>query len=111
MDTTVTRELTSRESCIKRPTHPAQTRGPGRSARDCRSRGPDGRFGPLVAVDRVSFQISADETFALIGPNGAGKSTVMKVLTTMLSAPASSVSRRTTARSCLSSSRRGCIPA
>jgi len=42
------------------------------------------RFGPLVAVDRVSLQIAAGETFALIGPNGAGKSTLMKMLTTML---------------------------
>jgi ABC-2 type transport system ATP-binding protein len=42
------------------------------------------RFGALVAVDDVSFRISAGETFALIGPNGAGKSTVMKMLTTML---------------------------
>jgi len=42
------------------------------------------RFGPIIAVDRVSFSIAASETFALIGPNGAGKSTLMKMLTTML---------------------------
>lgn len=42
------------------------------------------RFGPLTAVDRVSFSIAPAEIFALIGPNGAGKSTVMKMLTTML---------------------------
>jgi len=42
------------------------------------------RFGPLVAVDAVSFDIMAGEIFALIGPNGAGKSTLMKMLTTML---------------------------
>jgi ABC-2 type transport system ATP-binding protein len=42
------------------------------------------RFGALVAVDHVSLQIFAGETFALIGPNGAGKSTLMKMLTTML---------------------------
>jgi ABC-2 type transport system ATP-binding protein len=42
------------------------------------------RFGRLLAVDNVSFEIAARETFALIGPNGAGKSTLMKMLTTML---------------------------
>ena len=29
------------------------------------------RFRGLVAVDRVSFQVSAGELFAAIGPNGA----------------------------------------
>lgn len=48
------------------------------------ARGLTRRFGPIVAVDRVSFSIQAGETFALIGPNGAGKSTLMKMLTTML---------------------------
>jgi len=42
------------------------------------------RFGPITAVDRISFEIAGGETFALIGPNGAGKSTLMKMLTTML---------------------------
>jgi ABC-2 type transport system ATP-binding protein len=42
------------------------------------------RFGALVAVDRISFDVMAGETFGLIGPNGAGKSTLMKMLTTML---------------------------
>lgn len=42
------------------------------------------RFGDLTAVDRVSFDIAAGETFALIGPNGAGKSTLMRMLTTLV---------------------------
>ena len=42
------------------------------------------RFGPVLAVDRVSLSIAAGEVFALIGPNGAGKSTLMKMFTTML---------------------------
>lgn len=42
------------------------------------------RFGALTAVDRVSFDIAAGETFALIGPNGAGKSTLMRMLTTLV---------------------------
>jgi ABC-2 type transport system ATP-binding protein len=42
------------------------------------------RFGPVVAVDHVSFSIAPGEMFALIGPNGAGKSTLMKMFMTML---------------------------
>ena len=42
------------------------------------------RFGSLVAVDRVNFQVAAGEVFGLIGANGAGKSTIIKMLTTLL---------------------------
>jgi ABC-type multidrug transport system ATPase subunit len=38
------------------------------------------RYGPLTAVDRLSFDVEPGETFALIGPNGAGKTTTLKVL-------------------------------
>lgn len=34
------------------------------------------RFGGLLAVDGVAFEIGSDEVFAIIGPNGAGKTTV-----------------------------------
>lgn len=34
------------------------------------------RFGGLLAVDNVNFEVDSDEVFAIIGPNGAGKTTV-----------------------------------
>src|SRR3954462_13366075 len=42
------------------------------------------RFGPITAVDDISFDVKKGEIFAFLGPNGAGKSTTIKMLTTML---------------------------
>ncbi len=39
------------------------------------------RFGGLVAVDGVSFDVENGEIFTIIGPNGAGKSTLFKLIT------------------------------
>ena len=38
------------------------------------------KYGPLVAVDDVSYTVNKGEFFALLGPNGAGKTTVVRML-------------------------------
>lgn len=39
------------------------------------------RFGGVVAVDSVSFNVDPGEVIGLIGPNGAGKTTVLNLIT------------------------------
>jgi len=41
------------------------------------------RFGELVAVDNISFQVAPGEIFGFLGPNGAGKTTTINVLCTL----------------------------
>jgi len=41
-------------------------------------------FGDFVAVDDVTFSVSAGEVFGFLGPNGAGKTTTIKMLTGLL---------------------------
>jgi ABC-2 type transport system ATP-binding protein len=42
-------------------------------------------YGPVVAIDGLSFTSHAGEVLGLLGPNGAGKTTAIRVLTTILS--------------------------
>jgi spermidine/putrescine ABC transporter ATP-binding subunit len=38
------------------------------------------RFGPIAAVDDVSFDIAPNEFFALLGPSGCGKTTLLRMI-------------------------------
>ncbi len=38
------------------------------------------RYGELVAVDHISFDVFEGEIFSLVGPNGAGKTTTVEIL-------------------------------
>ncbi|MGE5201918.1 MAG: ABC transporter ATP-binding protein [Acidobacteriota bacterium] len=50
------------------------------------------RFGPILAVDDVSFSVGRGEVLGFLGPNGAGKSTTMKMITGFL-APSAGTAR------------------
>ncbi len=54
-------------------------------------RGLEKHFGPLRAVDGVSFDVHRGEVLGFLGPNGAGKSTTMKMVTGFLSPSAGTV--------------------
>jgi ABC-2 type transport system ATP-binding protein len=49
------------------------------------------KFGPITAVDNVSFSVDRGEVLGFLGPNGAGKSTTMKMATGYLSPTSGSI--------------------
>ena len=42
------------------------------------------RYGPLIAVDRLTLQVSRGEVFGFLGPNGAGKTTAIHMMCGLL---------------------------
>jgi ABC-2 type transport system ATP-binding protein len=49
------------------------------------------RYGPVQAVDGISFQVRAGELVGLLGPNGAGKSTALRTIAGLVHADAGTV--------------------
>ena len=48
------------------------------------------RFGDRLAVDDLSFSVTAGEVFGFLGPNGAGKTTTVRMLATLIAPSAGS---------------------
>jgi daunorubicin resistance ABC transporter ATP-binding subunit len=42
------------------------------------------RYGDVVALDGIDFQVPVGSVFGLLGPNGAGKTTAVRILATVL---------------------------
>ena len=53
------------------------------------------RFGDVVAVDGLSFEVAPGETFGLLGHNGAGKTTTIRVVNGVLGRIAEAETTRT----------------
>jgi hypothetical protein len=63
---------------------PASASGAGVARAAVAGRGLVCQFGPVRALDDLSFEVAEGEVFGLLGPNGAGKTTVIRVVTTLL---------------------------
>ena len=59
---------------------PAEMSDDAAAARCSRRRTSSVRFGGVLAVNKVSFDVRRGEVFTLIGPNGAGKTTVFNLI-------------------------------
>ena len=49
-------------------------------------------FGPIVAVNNLSFEVRRGEVLGFLGPNGAGKTTMMRIITCYMPATNGTVS-------------------
>ena len=73
-----------------RPAHRSAA-APPRLREHLRAEGLAKRFGPVSAVDGVSFELRPGTVTALVGPNGSGKTTVLRLLSGALPADAGAV--------------------
>ncbi|HDP79757.1 MAG TPA: ABC transporter ATP-binding protein [Spirochaetes bacterium] len=48
-------------------------------------------FGPVTAVDALSFEVARGEIFGIVGPDGAGKSTLLRLMSGILFAGKGSI--------------------
>jgi len=48
-------------------------------------------YGPALALDNVSFEVTAGQALAVLGPNGAGKSTLARAVSGLIPAQAGTV--------------------
>src|SRR3569832_1376861 len=48
-------------------------------------------YGPITAVDDVSFRVATGQAAGFLGPNGAGKTTTMRILTGFMPATSGTV--------------------
>ena len=69
-----------RSRSVRRPAVPAEPAGPLPHEPVLRAVGLRKAFGGVVAVDRLSLELSRGETTALIGPNGSGKTTALRLI-------------------------------
>jgi ABC-2 type transport system ATP-binding protein len=56
-----------------------------------RFEGIEKRYGDVVALRGVSFEVRTGEVFGLLGPNGAGKTSLMRILLDILRADAGTI--------------------
>ena len=49
------------------------------------------KYGPVTAVEDVSFRVERGEIFGFLGPNGAGKTTTMRMLVGLIRPTSGSV--------------------
>ena len=49
-------------------------------------------YGPVIAVDHITFEVEIGKVFGFLGPNGAGKTTTVRILTGVIKADEGTVS-------------------